>query len=394
MQRVTDFVQANLSTMPDVDWERAYFARFGALRTQKALPGFLAELKQANAGYYHRQEVSPKAYAYLCFFWMTLDACAQDKNGGFEIVLALCGTLIQGMLTEEMARGFDAALKADRERLEQNPALLAQMRASSPDLARALQSDPSERMQRAELVHMPLLLMRTLLRKQAIGPIRQLITGLYTACEPALTLLVNESMTEDAWLMQVCDTLPLLMLKNFVPLQDRTQSQAPVEVFVNAENMSPSIEEETSYPLSPLFRELFSEQEIREFQAQDQRIAETFANLFPLTYINRPRLFAFIREDVERVAQQQGRDAGRQQAANYYQGWFYIPRYFYEQLGAELGGASAAGGATRMAGAGSAPAQTAAPHAPAPHGFDLGGKLADMQSGLRRFLHLDADDKT
>ena len=333
MQTFIDFVQENMDTMPDADWQRAYFARFRLIRSKEEMPHFMQELQQANADCYHRQEISPKAGAYLSFIWHTLDACTQDKDCPFEEITYLCGTLVQGMLTDEMAQGFVAALEADRQRLLNDPELLAQAREHSPELLAA----PTGEFGRIDLLEMPLKLMQTLLRRRNMWTVRQLIIRLYTAYEAALGLLVNEAAAEEAWLTQVCDTLPLLLLKNFVPLQDRTRSQAPLNVIVNADqNMAPSLEEEASYLLSPLFQQLFSEEEIKEFQALDQHITQTFANLYPLTYINRPRLFACIREDVQRIAQQEGREAGLKQAAIYHQAQFYIPRYFYVQLSAEL----------------------------------------------------------
>jgi hypothetical protein len=107
--------------------------------------------------------------------------------------------------------------------------------------------------------------------------LRKLLRWLHEAYRPYLERLLAESTNNEAWLVNIAELVPRLLLKNLVPMDDCVTSEAPTIV------LGPDYGFCHSGPrrASSLYRSLFDPDEVKALAQEAQRSTELFAHVYP-----------------------------------------------------------------------------------------------------------------
>jgi hypothetical protein len=321
-------------------WQRTYFTRFRAFpegtpsESEAWLRSFLTGLATENVRAYNNQGISPKAYSYLLFIWKVFDLCAHSDQYDPAVVYHLWAYPIQASLSEEEEEAFWAAWKENLSNQARRPEGPDSIRS---DAEAALLKE--ERYIRLTLEEIPTLMVKALIRFGRTEIIKSLTRFLYCSYEDKLHQLLSTSDSREAWLQNVADLIPYLLLKNFIPVHDTVvvrNAKVIIAEYSTSNGAAYLHDPGTVSRVSRFFRNLFTVEEILTFEQSGQRISETFAHVYPIVLEDIEEALAKKTTEIMEEAQQKGRLQGRQLASFHYRSKFSIPKYVYEEIKARL----------------------------------------------------------
>lgn len=126
-------------------------------------------------------------------------------------------------------------------------------------------------------------MVRAAINDGGIEEIRQFVLWCHSAYQPYHRRLLEEPGSDSLWLQRLCEFIPWLMMKNFIPLRDTVQHRSPQIAFMTGKSASDAHGMTDSGRLtrrSTLARNLFKEDKLAVLDREDQRICELFAHAY------------------------------------------------------------------------------------------------------------------
>ncbi len=304
------------------DWARAIK---GWSEASVEAPGVICPADHYVDQLYSHGLVSPKSWAYLSFSMKVIDLVTTLGSGRWSDQNRLWGYVL-----------FWALDARKLEKFEQE--VMVELRPTSH--TDETQSPAADKRREFPLKSLAESCFRALIWDNNQPVLRELVRWLHSAYEPHLDRLLRESQSQGAWLDNVAELVPRLLLRNLVPIHNSVvvrDGSVNVSVAPTAVGPRALFDPGAVSQVSTLYRNLFDGTEVRELEQRSQRMAELFAHTFTLwARLDLNDKLRLSREHLLRLA----KDRGRLQALRYlelsYRHRLSVPTYFYRELRAEL----------------------------------------------------------
>lgn len=277
----------------------------------------------------------PRAYCYLAFCLKSLELSAASRRDWSQTA-RLWGYVFWSIMGPEERAGFTKAMQKDIEHLRTKH---GRVPAAMENMAPA-EDTPEEHPLKAVASSMT----RALIADDDRDGLRVLIRWAYSAYEPHLRRLLDDSLGIEQWLTNVAELLPRLLLKNLIPLYDALIIRDPqIVIAERRRGATPPALHDPGVATRPtsLTRTLFSDAEIKGLGQSAQRISELFANVYPLLLIEDPeRELNELRARIVADAAGVGRLQAKLHLETYHRHKMRLPTWLYSELKAELAGSS------------------------------------------------------
>jgi hypothetical protein len=275
--------------------------------------------------------ILPRAYCYLsfCMKLLQISATGQRKRSRTE---RLWGYVLWCTMDDKAHASFDKALQADADQLRDKHGPLSE--AVEDALAR--RKEPKNHPLKSVASSM----VQAMILDNDRAGLRELIRWVFSAHEPYLKRLLDESHDVGQWLTNVAELIPRLLIKNILPLHDAVAVRSPnVQIGEYTSSGRPQALHDPGLieRRSTFIRNLFTEREAHNFEQMGQRISEVFAHAYPLLLIEQPdQELSEWRERIFETARNAGRLKALQQLEMHHHYDLRLPTWFYRELKAKL----------------------------------------------------------